>query len=44
MINEDVNRNRELFWKEVGNTNRGKVDSCSRIKDANGRLPLGEVK
>ena len=37
-INEDVNGNRKLFWKEVSNVKGGKVKSCSRIKDRNGRL------
>ena len=40
--NEDVNRNRKLFWKEVSNVKGGKVVSCSRIKDGNGRLVQGE--
>ena len=41
-MNEDVNRNRKLFWKEVSNAKGGKVESCSRIKDGNGRLAQGE--
>ena len=41
-INEDVNGNRKLFWKEVSNVKGGKVDSCSRIKDGNGRLAQAE--
>ena len=41
-MNADVNGNRKLFWKEVSNTKRGKVESCSRIKDGNGRLAQGE--
>ena len=36
-MNQDVDRNSNLFWKEVS-----KVKSCSRIKDANERLALGE--
>ena len=43
-MNEDVNGNRKLFWKEVSNVKRGKVESCSRIKDGNGRLKQGEDK
>ena len=39
---EDMNRNRKLFWKMVCNTKGGKVESCSRIKDRNGRLAQGE--
>ena len=37
-MNEEVNENRKLFWKEVSNGKGGKVESCSRIKDRNGRL------
>ena len=37
-MNEDVKGNRELFWNEVSNAKGGKVESCSRIKDGNGRL------
>ena len=32
----------KLFWKEVNNAKGGKVESCSRIKDGNGRLAQGE--
>ena len=35
-MNEDV--------KEVNNAKGGKVESCSRIKDGNGRLTQGEDK
>ena len=31
-----------MFWKEVKNTKGRKVESCSRIKDGNGRLAQGE--
>ena len=41
-MNEDVNGNKELFWKEVNNAKGGKVESCSRVKDGNGRLTQGE--
>ena len=37
-MNEDVNGNRKLFWKEVSNTKGGKAESCTRIKEGNGRL------
>ena len=37
-MKEDVNVNRILFWKEVSNRKRGKVKSCSRIKDGNGGM------
>ena len=42
-MNEDVNGNMELFWKEVSNTKRGKVESCSRVMDENGKLAGGEI-
>ena len=37
-MDEDVNVNRKLFWKEVSNAKEGKVESCSRVKNGNGRL------
>ena len=37
-MNQDVDGNRKLFWKEVWKVNGGKVKSCSRIKDGNWRL------
>ena len=40
-MNEDVNGNRKLFWKEVSNAKGRKVESCSRIKNGNGRLARG---
>ena len=40
-MNEGVNGKRKLFWKE-SNVKRGKVESCSTIKDGNGRLAKGE--
>ena len=43
-INQDVDRNRKLFWKEVSRTNGGKVENYSRIKDRSGRLTLEEVE
>ena len=39
-MNQDVNGNRKLLWKEVSKGNRGKMENCSRIKDGNGRLTL----
>ena len=39
-MNQDVNGNRKLFWKEVSKVNEVKVESCSRIRDENGRLAL----
>ena len=50
-MNKDVSGNRKLFRKEVSNAKGGKeasnakggkVESCSRIKDGNGRLPQEE--
>ena len=41
-MNEDVNGNRNLVWKEVSNVKGGKVESSSRIKDGNGRLAQEE--
>ena len=37
-----MNGNRKLFWKEVSNVKGGKVESCSRIQDGNGRLAQRE--
>ena len=39
-MNQDVNRNRKLFWKEVSKANGRKVENSNRIKDGNGRLVL----
>ena len=41
-MNEDVNRKRTLFWKEVSNVRGGKGESCNRIKDGNRKLAQGE--
>ena len=41
-MNKDDRGKKKLFWKEVSKTNRGKVESCSRIKDRNGGLAMGE--
>ena len=41
-MNEYVNRNRKLFWKEGSNKKGGKLNICSRMKDENGRLAQGE--
>ena len=43
-MNQDVNGNRKLFWKEVSKVNEVKVECCSRVKDGNGRLALWEVE
>ena len=39
-MNEDVNGNRKLFWKEVSNAKEEKVESCKRRK--RGELAHGE--
>ena len=41
-MNEDVNGNRILIWKEVSNAKGRNVESCSIIKVENGRLEQGE--
>ena len=41
-MDQDIGRNKNLFWKEMSKVNMGKVESCKRIKDGNGRLALGE--
>ena len=38
MMNEDMNGNGKLLWKEVSNVKGGKVESCRRIKYGNRRL------
>ena len=43
-MNQDVNGNRKLFWKEVTKANKGKVEDSNRIKDGNGRLALEEAE
>ena len=44
LICENVSGNRKLFWKEASNAKGDKVESCSIIKDENGRLARGEDK
>ena len=41
-MNQDIDGNRKLFWKEVCKVNGGKFEGCSRIKDGKERLALGE--
>ena len=41
-MNQDVNRNSMLFWKEMSKVNEGKVEDCSRIMYGNRRLAPGE--
>ena len=42
-MNEDVNGDRNMFWKEVRNAKGEKVESCTRIKDGNAELCGGRV-
>ena len=32
-MNEDVNGNTKLFWKDASNAKGGKAENCSRIKE-----------
>ena len=41
-MNQDVDGNKKWFCKVVSKVKGEKVESCSRIKDGNGRLALGE--
>ena len=41
-MNLDVDENRKEFCKAKNKVNRGDLESCSRIKDGNGRLAQGE--
>ena len=41
-MNQDVNGNRKLLWKEVSKANRGKVENFNKIKNENGKLAWGE--
>ena len=41
-MNQKVSGIRKLFSREVSKASIGKVESCGRIKDGNGRLALGE--
>ena len=43
-VNQDLNGNRELFWKEVSKANGGKVENSNRINDESGRLALKEAE
>ena len=36
-MNQDIDGNKKLFWKVGSKVNGGKEESCSRIKDDNGR-------
>ena len=43
-MNQDVDGNRKLVWKDMFKVKDGKLESCRRIKDRNGRLARGEDK
>ena len=43
-MNQDVNENRKMFWKEVSKVNGGKVGNFNRIKYGNGSLLLEEAE
>ena len=43
-MNQDVNGNRKVFWKDVSKANGRKVENSNRIKDGNGKLALEEVE
>ena len=41
-MSQDVDGNRKLFWKEVSEMNGERGGGCSRIKEGNGKLAMGE--
>ena len=43
-MNQDMNGNVKLSWKEVSMANGGKVENSKRINDGNGRLALEETE
>ena len=43
-VNQDLNGNRKMFWKEVSKANGGKVENSRRIKDEDGTLVLEEAE
>ena len=43
-MSQDVNVNKELFWREVSKVNKDKGESCNKVKDRNGGLALLEVE
>ena len=43
-MNQNMNGNRKLFWKDVSKANGGKVKNSNRIKDGNLRLVLEEAE
>ena len=43
-MNQDVNENRKLLWKEVSKSNGVNVENSTRIKYKNDRLILEETE
>ena len=43
-MSQDMNGNREFFWKEVSKVNGERVKNSNRIKDGNGRLLMEEAE
>ena len=43
-MDQNVSENRKLYLKKLSKVNEGKVKNCSRIKDGNRKLALGEVE
>ena len=43
-MNQEVCENIKLFRRKFVKISGGKVESCSRIKDRNGRVVVGENK
>ena len=41
-MNQDVDENRNWFWKEAGKVIGGKKERCNRIKDKNTGLAVGD--
>ena len=39
-MNQGADKNRNLFWKEVGKVKRGKEENYNKIKEGNGRLAI----
>ena len=43
-MNQDVNGNRKLFWKELIKVSGGNVENSNRMKEGNMRLALEEAE
>ena len=42
-MNQDVNGNKKLFWKEVSKAHGGKVENSNRLKDEKGVVGIGRA-